>query len=178
MMTEQNSSETTSRRLVDAFAVFGPAYLRWVESRMRPSDLSFARMRALWVLHCSGPRMMSDLRRQLGVTPGNVTALTDALESEGLVRRLPHPTDRRATLVDLTPAGAAKCDDLYDAQLDAVGTLFDDLSLPDQLELLRLIEALVAGLERRQALDSRSALACAAGPGAERPSEGIPGCRP
>ena len=177
-MTEQHTRETTSHQLVDAFAVFGPAYLRWVESRMRPIDLSFARMRALWFLHCSGPRMMSELRRQLGVTPGNVTALTDALESEGLVRRLPHPTDRRATLVELTPAGAAKCDDLYATQLDAVGTLFDDLSLDDQLELLRLIETLVSGLERRQALDGRSALACTAGHGAEGRSEDIPGCGP
>jgi hypothetical protein len=34
-----------------------------------------------------------------------VTGLVDALVADGLVTREPHPTDRRATLVTLTPRG-------------------------------------------------------------------------
>jgi DNA-binding MarR family transcriptional regulator len=48
---------------------------------------------------------MGELSQRLMVTGGNVTGVTDQLEAEGLVKRAPHPTDRRAFAVQLTPAG-------------------------------------------------------------------------
>jgi DNA-binding MarR family transcriptional regulator len=48
---------------------------------------------------------MKDLSRQLMVTGGNVTGLTDELEREGLVERVGSPTDRRSWIVRLTPIG-------------------------------------------------------------------------
>src|SRR5262245_1087950 len=44
---------------------------------------------------------MRDLSRYLMVTGGNVTALTDELELDGLVVRESSPTDRRAWIVRL-----------------------------------------------------------------------------
>lgn len=49
--------------------------------------------------------MMGELSQRLMVTGGNVTGVTDQLEAEGLVVRAPHPGDRRAFSVKLTPAG-------------------------------------------------------------------------
>jgi DNA-binding MarR family transcriptional regulator len=48
---------------------------------------------------------MKDLSRQLMVTGGNVTGLTDELEREGLVERTGSPTDRRMWIVRLTDKG-------------------------------------------------------------------------
>jgi len=48
---------------------------------------------------------MKDLSRQLMVTGGNVTGLTDELEREGLVERVGSPTDRRSWIVRLTEPG-------------------------------------------------------------------------
>lgn len=48
---------------------------------------------------------MRELSRRLMVTGGNVTGITDQLESEGLVLRETHPSDRRSFTVRLTPAG-------------------------------------------------------------------------
>ncbi|HEX6703494.1 MAG TPA: MarR family transcriptional regulator [Albitalea sp.] len=48
---------------------------------------------------------MGELSQRMMVTGGNVTGITDQLEAEGLVRRAPHPSDRRAFAVQLTPAG-------------------------------------------------------------------------
>jgi DNA-binding MarR family transcriptional regulator len=48
---------------------------------------------------------MGELSQRLMVTGGNVTGITDQLEAEGLVKRAPHPTDRRSYAVQLTPAG-------------------------------------------------------------------------
>ena len=65
------------------------------------------RLRLLSALRFGGPRRPHDLGGELGVTARNVTGLVDALEHDGLVERLPHPSDRRATLVRLTVAGTA-----------------------------------------------------------------------
>ena len=56
-------------------------------------------------LERSGGLRMNELSRRLMVSGGNVTGITDQLESEGLVARTPYPGDRRAFTVKLTPAG-------------------------------------------------------------------------
>lgn len=49
---------------------------------------------------------MNELSRRLMVTGGNVTAITDQLEQEGLVARVQVEGDRRATRIRLTAKGA------------------------------------------------------------------------
>jgi DNA-binding MarR family transcriptional regulator len=48
---------------------------------------------------------MSELSRLMMVTGGNVTTITDQLESEGLVERLQSPSDRRVYRIRLTQNG-------------------------------------------------------------------------
>jgi len=48
---------------------------------------------------------MRELSKRLMVTGGNITGITDQLESEGLVLREAHPSDRRSYTVKLTAAG-------------------------------------------------------------------------
>lgn len=74
---------------------------------------------------------MGELSRMLLVSNGNVTAVVDRLESEGLVRRAPSETDRRAVHVALTPEGARQFE-LYAADHEAkVSRLFSTLSERD-----------------------------------------------
>src|SRR5918997_2840474 len=94
-------AEESTLRLVDEFAGFGPSYMKWVKSRLQDRGLTYARMRLLGALHSHGPQIMTSISDELCVTRRNVTALVDALEIEGLVRRRPHPTDRRATVIEL-----------------------------------------------------------------------------
>jgi DNA-binding MarR family transcriptional regulator len=111
-------------------------------------------MRALGALHCGeGPIMMSDLGEELGVTPRNVTKLVDELEAEGLVRRLPHPSDRRATLIQLTQKGREEIGEGYSEYVAATSELFSVLSEEDQWELIRLMDLLYEGLEGKENLD-------------------------
>ena len=135
-----------SLRLVDEFAAFGPAYMKWVRSRMQEPGVSYARMRLLGALRCGGPKIMSDISDDLGVTRRNITALVDALEDEDLVRRLPHPTDRRATIIELTGEGERTMDTFYDKHRRAVAELFVGLSEEDHHELVRLLGLLREGL--------------------------------
>jgi DNA-binding MarR family transcriptional regulator len=135
-------TQGSALRLVDEFAAFGPCYMKWVRSRLGDCGISYARMRLLGTLHCNGPQIMSDISDDLGVTRRNVTALVDALEEEGLVRRMPHTTDRRATVIELTSRGAETTDSFYNGHRDAVAELFVDLSEDEKRELVRLLGSL------------------------------------
>ena len=66
--------------------------------------MSFGRARALRRL-ARRPLAMGELAAALGIDPPNATVLVDDLESQGLARRRPHPTDRRAKLVEATRKG-------------------------------------------------------------------------
>ena len=145
---DRESVAGSSLRLVDEFAAFGPLYLKWVRSRLQDGGMTYARMRLLGALHCNGPQIMSSISDELGVTRRNITALVDALEEEGLVRRKPHPTDRRATVIEMTGQGERTMDWLYDEHRAAVAELFDVLGAEDQGELTRMLGTLRAALKR------------------------------
>jgi DNA-binding MarR family transcriptional regulator len=77
------------------------------ERRREVSDtlgMSFGRARTVRRL-ARRPMSMRELADALGIDPPNATVVVDDLESLGLVRRRPHPTDRRAKLVEATPEG-------------------------------------------------------------------------
>jgi len=139
--------------LVEALTSFQRVYAKWVEAPLQDTSLTYARMRLLGVLVRNGPQIMSALSDDLVVTPRNVTVLVDALEAQGLVRRQAHPTDRRAILVELTPQGVETCAVMYPRHMEAVAELFSDLDPNDQRELLRLLNQLGRGLERRGVID-------------------------
>jgi DNA-binding MarR family transcriptional regulator len=79
-----------------------------VEAVLKPFEVTFARYEVLMLLFLSRRRAlpMRTIGSRLQVHQTSVTNAVDRLEAAGLVARTPHPTDRRATLVELTPAGA------------------------------------------------------------------------
>ena len=105
--------------------------------------LSFARVRAVRRV-AKRPMSMKELAAALDVDPPNATALVDDLESLALVRRRPHPADRRAKLVEATPKGqeaARKADKILSTPPPGLTTLS-----PDELETLRhLLRRAAAG---------------------------------
>jgi DNA-binding MarR family transcriptional regulator len=89
--------------------------------------LTEARVHLLWVLGLRGSTTQRDLADALRVTPRNVTGLVDALVDTGFVVRRPHPTDRRATLVELTRKGRSTTRDLQQGHGEFAELLFGDL---------------------------------------------------
>jgi DNA-binding MarR family transcriptional regulator len=81
----------------------------------REYGMGFARGRVLWALQESGPVVMRALSQRLGISPRTVTGLIDALEADGWVTRTPHPDDRRATIITLTPAAQTAISTLRDS---------------------------------------------------------------
>lgn len=103
---------------------------------LRPTGLTFARYELLMLLLFSreGRLPMGKASARLQVHPTSVTNAVDRLEAAGLVRREPHPTDGRATLVVLTAQGrevALRATDLLNEQVFTAPGL-----APDRLQAL------------------------------------------
>lgn len=140
-------SAPTQCRLVEMFWNFWPAFQRWSESQTGDRKLTPQRTRILARLQDQGPQIMSSLGEHLGVSATNVTALVDALEKEGLVARKPHPSDRRATVIEITPYAASALSEGCSAYRERVGELFSSLSESDRKDLLRMMGTLRERLE-------------------------------
>jgi DNA-binding MarR family transcriptional regulator len=92
---------------------------------------------------------MNELSRLLMVTGGNVTAIVDQLEKEGLVERLDEPADRRAFRIRLTRAGEKSFAEMAREHEEWVVDMLSGLSRREQDDLLRLLaKAKVHALEQ------------------------------
>ncbi|MFL6060737.1 MAG: MarR family winged helix-turn-helix transcriptional regulator [Marmoricola sp.] len=78
-----------------------------LDALLKPHDLTFARYEALVLLAFTqnGSLPLGKMGERLQVHPTSVTPIVDRLEAGGLVRRRPHPVDRRAVLAEITSAG-------------------------------------------------------------------------
>jgi DNA-binding MarR family transcriptional regulator len=122
-----------------------PRMMDLLELGAREYGLGFARGRVLWALRESGPVLMRALSDALGVSPRTVTGLVDALEADGWVTRRPHPTDRRATIIDITPAAEAALSRLDEGYRELAHHLLADVP-PGELDRFR---AMIGRLEER-----------------------------
>ena len=83
--------------------------LQRIDAALEPHGLVFSRFEALALLSFSrtGSLPLGKIGDRLQVHPTSVTNTIDRLEADDLVVRVPHPTDRRTTLAQLTAAGRA-----------------------------------------------------------------------
>lgn len=89
--------------------------------------LTVSRAGVVWTLRQRGPSTQRVLADALGVSARTVTGLVDGLVDTGFVTRQPHPTDRRAILVTLTPHGERIAERLDRDQGELAGQLFGDM---------------------------------------------------
>jgi DNA-binding MarR family transcriptional regulator len=113
--------------------------LRRIDEQLRDLELTFARYELLMLLVFSqrGALPLSVIGSRLQVHPTSVTSAVDRLERQGLVQRIPHPTDRRTKLAELTPAGRELA---LAASTRLNATVFAEPGVaPDEVETLNTI---------------------------------------
>ena len=145
-VTRHVTDDIPHRELLELSARFSHSFLKWVDASSA-GGLSYPRLRVLEALHCQGPAKMKTLADGLGLTARNMTAVADSLEDEGLLRRVAHPTDRRATLLGLTDEGVAAADESLVPRLAEISRLFDQLSPTARTNLRGVLTTLVEAME-------------------------------
>ncbi|AUG75026.1 MarR family transcriptional regulator [Kitasatospora sp. MMS16-BH015] len=136
----------------EAIALIGR--LRRLNSRV---DQSLREYFATWSLDSSEFDVLATLRRagepcELNaralleaamVTSGAITNRVDRLSAKGLVERRPSPTDRRAVLVRLTPAGRTLIDEALAGHVSNEERLLAALTPAEQTQLTTLLRKLL-----------------------------------
>jgi len=102
--------------------------------------------------HPEGLRM-GELSKRMMVTGGNVTGITDQLEQENLVVRVPDPKDGRAFSVKLTPAGRKAFAQMAEVHERWVAELLQEISQEDKGQLIELLSQMKGHLYAREQKD-------------------------
>ena len=120
--------------------------MRRIDEQLRDLELTFARYELLmWLLFSQrGELPLSVIGSRLQVHPASVTSAVDRLERQGLVRRVPHETDRRTKLAELTAAGRSLA---LTASERLNKTVFADPGLPP--EEVETLNEILRGLRHR-----------------------------
>jgi DNA-binding MarR family transcriptional regulator len=100
------------------------------------AGLSRARLSALSVIVFRGPLTLGELARAEGVRSATMTGIVNGLVGDGIVRRRPHGSDRRAVLVEATGAGRRLLKRARLKRIDAVAAKLADLS-EHELEIVQ-----------------------------------------
>ena len=104
--------------------------LRAVRKDDETSGLSPARLSALSVVVFAGPLTLGALAAAEQVTAATISRVAAGLEADGLVRRRPHPSDRRAVRLEATAKGLRTLERARRRRLghleERLGTLAED----------------------------------------------------
>jgi DNA-binding MarR family transcriptional regulator len=121
---------------------------RWTESH----GLSESRLHVLVALYHTPDRRrpLGELAEILNVVPRTVTDVIDVLERDGLITRVPDPTDRRSVHALLTEGGLERVEAIKRDAIDQQTALFAGFSRGEIAQLRHLCLLLVQRLNRNQ----------------------------
>ena len=86
------------------FRLWRVSHTRFAEA-LEPLGLTTALFALLNVLGAHEGAIQQEIGAAMGIDPSTMVSLIDQLEDTGLAKRRPHPTDRRAREVAITPKG-------------------------------------------------------------------------
>ncbi len=82
---------------------------------------------------------MNEMATQVSFPPSSFSRLIDRMEAEGLVERVPDPTNRRATLLQATPTGEARLAEALAAHEQSAQVHFADCLTDKEMDALETI---------------------------------------
>jgi DNA-binding MarR family transcriptional regulator len=91
-----------------------------------------------------GPLGLAELTDLEGLNPTMLSRIVRKLDEDGLIRRLPDPTDLRAVRVEITPSGALVHERIRVRRTRVVSECLDRLPAQTADELLRAVPAMEA----------------------------------
>jgi DNA-binding MarR family transcriptional regulator len=127
--------------------------IKWMHNEtLDQLDLTMSDWHVLNSLRWAGEpyrRKAGELARRADLTSGAMTSRLDALEKEGLVRRLRDPDDRRSVLVELTEKGRQKHEQGLGIQGAKEALLAEALTAQEKEQLNGLLRRVMITLESR-----------------------------
>lgn len=99
----------------------------------------------------TGPMIQAQLSEALGCEPPSVTLMTRKLEASGHIRRQPAPSDKRATIVELTDSGVALADQVKELWRALAEETVTGVRAETVAELPGILNTLTGNVDSRRA---------------------------
>ncbi|MES2522707.1 MAG: MarR family transcriptional regulator [Gemmatimonadota bacterium] len=138
-----------------------------VDAAVQPFGLSASQFGVLETIATRGAVHQQELAEALDRSKAQMTAIIDALESRGLVRRERHQVDRRFITVHLTAEGRTVLADTTPARAAAIVELMSELTGEQRARLARLTRRLLRALDPYEDADPAATEAADAAEDAE-----------
>ncbi|WP_433463041.1 MarR family winged helix-turn-helix transcriptional regulator [Spirillospora sp. CA-128828] len=103
----------------------------------------------------TGPMIQAQLSEALGCEPPSVTLMTRKLEASGHVRRGPAPSDKRASVVELTDSGRALADQVKRIWCALAEETVSGLPAETVADLPGVLRTLTGNVDARRRRDDR-----------------------
>jgi DNA-binding MarR family transcriptional regulator len=132
--------------LVVAFAEFHMQLMRALDRRMAQEGASLAKTKLLLCLQKRGPLRATAIADLFSQSPRTVTEAIDGLERDGLVERVPDPSDRRAKLIHITAKGVEAVERTEPLRRQIIAQTFGTLDPAQRQSLGAVLEKLARGL--------------------------------
>jgi MarR family transcriptional regulator, organic hydroperoxide resistance regulator len=126
-------------------AVVGYAIDSWCKL-----DVPMAQFKSLFIIVYKEGANSRMLARHLGVTSGNVTGIVDRLVEQGLISRIPSPSDRRVIRLEATEKGRELLANLMEAQSRDMAHLLAHMCLEELTALFRGLTGLIRAIEEHR----------------------------
>lgn len=97
--------------------------------------------------------LLSEISRRMMVSAGNLTALVERMVESGHIKRTVSPSDRRAQIISMTPAGRTAFRKMARRHAEWISDLFADLSASEKTALLNQLGKLKSSLRRALSQD-------------------------
>lgn len=132
--------------VLDKLLAISDLFQRDMARAFAGTPLTPARVAVLWTLQLHGCSTQQALAGALDVSARNISALVDALEANDYVHRTPHPSDRRAVIVKLTPMAEELMETMQREHAALGTTLLAAVASADIPAFERGIDAVIARL--------------------------------
>jgi DNA-binding MarR family transcriptional regulator len=106
----------------------------WEEEVVKDSGLTTAQNHTIEIVGHEGAIKMRKLADKLGVTTGTLTVSIDRLAEKELLRRVPHQSDRRSYLIELTEKGQEVFKRHHSHHLNLTREIMTDFSEEEQAD--------------------------------------------
>lgn len=117
------------KRITDAFG-----------QRLQGSGITRIQWIALYYIQTYSSISQRELAHRMMITDSSAGRLIDRLQRDGMVNRVPSPTDRRVTLIELTEEGDKTISELYHVGVDFNDDIMEGISEEDIQVFQRVLE--------------------------------------
>jgi DNA-binding MarR family transcriptional regulator len=111
-------------------------------------DVTMTQLKIMFLLFVDGPKRMSDLASDIGVTLATATGLVERMVERDIVTRESQPDDRRVVLCCLSESGRISISRIWESAGNRMKELIQSLDTINLQSLTEALEAMLATAER------------------------------